>query len=212
MERRFEIKICGMRLEDDIKKADELGVEYVGFVFYPKSPRFVNPIHLVGLLSHLAVSCRKIGVFVNEKRDYVEKIVSDMGLYAVQLHGDEHPSDFAEFPVPLWRAVRQNVHNIEKESAKWNVERYVLDTGTHEKYGGTGIMGDMNEAAKFAGKHKIMLAGGLNSRNVKEVLRNIFPFGVDVASGVEIEPGRKNHEEMKKFVEAVRSIVNESNL
>ena len=206
MKNNFEIKICGMCRSDDILKADELGVEYTGFVFFPGSSRFISPHKAAVMLEGIRVSCRKVGVFVNQKREEIEKITADLRLDAVQLHGDETPEDFTDFPVPVWRALRQNVQDVIIEAEKWIVDRYVVDSGSAENFGGTGARGDWGKAAEFARNRKIMLAGGLNSRNVREALKKVLPFGVDAVSGVESKPGCKDHDEMEKFVKAVRML------
>lgn len=209
MTNHFEIKICGMRREEDILKADELGVDYVGFVFYEGSPRFISPVKLAKILDRISLSCRKVGVFVNHEREYIEKVTAELGIDIVQLHGDEDPQEFCHFPFPLWRALRQNASDVYIEAGKWSAERYVLDTGSAEKYGGTGVKGDWDKAALFARKYRIMLAGGLSSRNVATALKKVLPQGVDVSSGVEDRAGCKNHREMENFVKAVRSMEEE---
>jgi len=203
---KVEIKICGMTQEDDVRRADELGVDYVGFVLYPGSPRHVSAAQLVRLVDRVRPACRIIGVFVNETRQTVEKVAADARLFAVQVHGDERPGDFAGMKLPLWRAVRLSGGSASGNEDGWVAERYVLDTAVSGSYGGTGVKGNWVAAAEFSRIHRTMLAGGLQSGNVADAIRTVRPFGVDVASGVESKPGCKDHAEMEKFVRVVRAI------
>jgi phosphoribosylanthranilate isomerase len=201
---RPEIKICGITNLDDARAACEAGADYIGFVLYRKSPRAITPTALRNLLDKIERKVRTVGVFVNESADTVAKIAADCGLNFVQLCAEESFDEFCRLPVPIWRVIR--IHNSRPEPApeKWPANRYVLDTTHEKKYGGTGKVVDWTIAARFAKKHKIMLAGGLTPENVKDAIRIVHPAGVDVASGVERAPGKKDLKKIRFFIEAVR--------
>lgn len=200
-----EVKICGLTNLDDARAALDYGADYIGFVLYPGSPRAITPAQVVRILDKLDRPARAIGLFVNSSRVEVEVLAGDCGFYAIQLHGDEAAADFADFDVPIWRAVKFSGKNIVPRPEEWPVARYLVDSNVPGKYGGTGEMADWKTAAKFATKHPIMLAGGLTPENVADALNIVKPLGVDVSSGVESEPGRKDHSRMRAFLDAAKA-------
>lgn len=201
-----EIKICGCTNYDDAAAALDAGADYLGFVLYQKSPRYISPAGIAGIVSRLGGRCRAVGVFVNESRDFVTQIASDCSLHAVQLHGDEKPDDFRNLTVRIWRATWLKAGVYSPEPDLWDVDRYVLDAAAGGLYGGTGLTTDWQRAAGFAGSHSVMLAGGLNPDNVAGAVRTVRPLGVDVVSGVEAGPGRKDHAKVKAFIRTVREL------
>lgn len=201
---RFEIKICGLTNLDDALAAVELGADYIGFVTYAKSPRSVTPATITTILSAIRVPFKAVGVFVNEPRSSVENIAEDCGLYAVQLHGDETPGDFPSMRVPVWRAVRLTERKEVPSISGWHAERYVIDAAPAGVYGGAGVAADWQHARKIAERHPVMLAGGLTPANVSNALLEVHPLGVDVSSGLESSPGKKDIVAMERFVRAVR--------
>ena len=201
----IEIKVCGMTNADDVAAAIEYGADYVGFVLYDKSPRGITPQLLQKIMDSVGSTLKAVGVFVNESRDYVEKIVDDCGLYAAQLHGCENPSDFVDFGPRMWRAVSLGEYdNCKVDLKEWSVDRFVIDAAVPGMYGGTGSLADWNKAAIIAEQYPVMLAGGLTPLNVAEAIATVKPHGVDVSSGLEREPGRKDYEKMKTFMENAR--------
>ena len=202
----IEVKICGITTLSDALSAVEFGADYLGFILYPKSPRAINVKALSGLIDKLGENCRAIGVFVNESRDQVEKIATDCGLFAVQIHGDENAMEFADFPVPVWRAVKQVSGLWQPEPSEWGAERYVVDSSVSGMYGGTGVVGDWGKMVGFTKKHPVMLSGGLTADNVDAAIRIVKPKGVDVASGVEASPGKKDLQKLKAFIENARAV------
>lgn len=202
----IEIKICGFTNADDLKAAADLGVEYVGFVIFPGSPRCISPVMLSRIVEKSGCQARRIGVFVNEGREFVERIARDCGLHAVQLHGDEPPEAYADFPVRVWRAAWFKEEAFVPNPTKWKVDRFVYDATVMGKYGGTGRTADWGKASEFARAYPTMLAGGLEAGNVADAIATVRPIGVDAVSSLEVVPGRKDREKMKKFVEAVRRV------
>jgi phosphoribosylanthranilate isomerase len=198
------IKICGLTNLDDARWAVEAGADFLGFVLYPKSPRYLSVKELGRIAGGLPGAVRKVGVFVNELPSLVQEVVSACGLAAVQLHGDEDPRDFEDVGAPLWRAIRLQDGKWMPDPLKWTVERYVMDAFS-PAYGGTGMTLDRAAAGAFAAHHRAMLAGGLTDANVSEAIRRVKPLGVDVSSGVELSPGRKDRRKVSAFISAARA-------
>lgn len=204
MKERPDIKICGLTNLPDARTAWEFGADFLGFVLYAGSPRGISGRALRRIAEGLDVGASLVGVFVNERPEMVARIASDCRLCAVQLHGDERIEDFAELKVPVWRAVRARQGLAVPLPEHWPASRYVVDADAPGEYGGTGRTADWSFAADLAGRFSIMLAGGLTAGNVGEAVRIVRPAGVDVAGGVESEPGKKDYQRLKAFIAAVR--------
>jgi len=200
-----EVKICGTTRAEDAQAALDAGADYVGFVLYAGSPRCVSVTEMNRMLRALDGEVRAVGVFVNEARARVEEIAGECGLFAVQLHGDEDPEEFADMTVPVWRALRAGQGDPGSEAACWQAERYVVDAAVPGRYGGTGVTADWQAAATLAAGHPVMLAGGLTPENVAEAVRRVCPLGVDAVSGVESEPGRKDPVKLEAFVRRAKT-------
>jgi phosphoribosylanthranilate isomerase len=195
-----EIKMCGLTCVGDAREALAAGADYLGFVLYPESPRGITPARLCDVLGRLDRPCRAVAVCVNMPRAEVERVAAEAGLYAVQLHGDEPPGAFSDFPVPVWRALRVEASGPRPDPAAWPAARYVIDASVPGQYGGTGTPADWDRAAAVAAAVPAMLAGGLTAENVAQAIRRVRPLGVDVSSGVEAGPGRKDRDMMRAFV------------
>lgn len=206
----LEIKICGLTNVEDAAAAARFGADYLGFVLYPKSPRATNAQAVAEILAALPPAVRAVGVFVNSKRAEIERVAADCRLHAVQLHGDERPEDFRELPLPVWRAVRFRDGAWRPRPADWpGATRYVVDAAVPGRYGGTGVAADWEAAGRLAAERPVMLAGGLTLDNLAEAIRAVRPLGVDAASGVETEPGRKDHRRLRQFIERARQVARE---
>jgi phosphoribosylanthranilate isomerase len=195
-----EVKICGLTNVEDARAALEAGADYLGFVLYPKSPRGITAQKLHEIVIGIGGPCRAVAVCVNMPRAAVERVALDVGLHAVQIHGDEPPEAFADFPVPVWRAVRVGRAGAQPDPAAWPAARYVADADVPGLYGGTGSTADWARAAALAAAYPVMLAGGLTPENVAEAIRAVRPLGVDVSGGVEAGPGRKDRDALRAFV------------
>ncbi len=200
-----EVKICGLTNLKDAVAALEYGANYLGFVFYAKSPRYVAPAKVIKILGKLNSGVKAIGVFVNMPRADVEAVASDCGLYTIQLHGDESADDFSDMPLPVWRAIKIERKLVKPSPGKWTAARYLVDAAVPGQYGGTGAVADWQVARKLAIKHPIMLAGGLTPENVAAAIAAVHPLGVDVVSGVEAEPGKKDIKKLEQFIHAAKS-------
>ncbi len=197
------IKICGLTNLDDARWALEAGADYLGFVLYPKSPRAITVNDLIRISDDLPETTKKVGVFVNETPILVKQVARVCGLTAIQLHGDEAPLDFTGTEVPIWKAIRFQDRKWTPAPAAWAPERFVMDAAS-PAFGGTGTKVDWDAARQFAAGHRAMLAGGLDPETVGAAIRLVRPLGVDVASGVELAPGRKDHKKVVAFIRAAR--------
>lgn len=196
------IKVCGLKRDVDISFVNELKVDYAGFVF-ARSKRCVTLEEAKRLVGKLHPDIKKVGVFVNESASGVKKMVRELSLDVVQLHGDES-CDFADcFDVEVWKAVRiRDEHDVEK-ARLFNCSGILLDAFVDGVYGGTGktINWDLVENVEF--NTKVILAGGLNCENVANAIEKVRPYAVDVSSGVETD-GAKDFKKMREFVRRVR--------
>lgn len=203
----LEVKICGLTNVDDAAAALEMGADYLGFVTYPRSPRAVTVEEIGTILGRLPAGTRAVAVFVNEQPELVERVAQELGLYAVQIHGDEQAADYAGLQAPLWRAVRREGEQWCPPPADWLARRYVVDAAVAGKYGGTGVPVDWSAAAVLAAERPVLLAGGLDPGNVADAVRRVRPAGVDVVSGIERAPGRKDTTKMREFIRNARAAV-----
>ncbi len=205
----MDVKICGLTNYDDAMVAIEAGADYLGFVLYPKSPRGIRPLELAKLAERLSgQGAGLVAVVVNEPVEQVRSIAGDCNLAAAQLHGDESAEEFADgVGVPLWRAVKLVEGAVEPATQAWSfAERYVVDAAVPGEYGGTGEKADWEQAREFAASSQAMLAGGLTAENVAEAIAAVAPCGVDVSSGVERAPGRKEWSAVRRFVREAKSL------
>ena len=198
------VKVCGITRRDDALLAADLGASAVGFVFWPPSPRYVEPAAAAAIARELPADVAPIGVFVDAPVDDVRRIAAEVGLAAVQLHGDEPPTLCDELPYRVLKAVA--VAGAATHAAADQVPSRVtvlLDARDPVRKGGTGRTVDWRVAAEVAVRRRIFLAGGLRPENVGEALRTVRPYGIDVSSGVEAEPGRKDAGRLRDFFEEV---------
>lgn len=197
------IKICGITNLEDGLNATSLGVNALGFIFAP-SPRRVEPESARKIIIDLPPDSFKVGVFVNEEQREVERIIKYCGLNAVQFHGEESPEYCKEFLLPVFKAIRikdsESIHRIER----YRGVSLLLDTYHPEKVGGTGVPFPWEIALVLRRKRNFILSGGLTPWNVRVAIERVRPFGVDVSSGVESYPGKKDFFKMMEFVKEVK--------
>jgi len=198
------VKVCGITRLEDAKAALAAGATALGFVFWPSSPRAVSAEQAAGIIGGLPYGTNVVGVFVNQAAEEIDHVVRTAGLTAVQLHGDEPPSILPSIHRPVLRAV--NLAVADEAVAAWP-ESVLLLVDAHDpvKRGGTGQTVDWSAAAPLAAKRRVVLAGGLRAENVREALRVVRPFGLDVSSGVEDAPGVKSVQKLNDFFEKVRA-------
>ena len=201
-----EVKICGLTNSSDALKACELGADYLGFILYSKSPRYIEPTALKALCATLPSSTPRIGVFVNSPIDFIIETINTCSLSIVQLHGDENLNDYTSLPVPIWKAIRVSPESADVPEDASLADRILVDTSVQGLYGGTGKQVDLNAAARIAADYKTMLGGGMDPENVAEAIAAVHPLGVDVSGGVEAAPGKKDHAKLAAFISAARSV------
>jgi len=204
-----KVKICGITSYDDASAAVEAGADALGFVFYDKSPRFINPVRAAGIISKLPPFIQTVGLFVNEDTEQVNWTADYCGLDIVQLHGDETPEDCLELKRRVIKAFRiQKIISIDplEKYQDYQVSGYLLDAWSPDSYGGTGrtFNWELAQAAKQYGP--VILAGGLTPENVAEAIRVVNPYGVDVSSGVESDLGKKDAEKVREFIRAAKGL------
>jgi len=195
------LKICGLTNEADAAQAAAAGATMLGVVFAPASPRCVTPDRARDIVEAVPGDVPVVGVFVNEPIESLVAIVAHSGVRIVQLHGDEPEAYAAALKVPLLRAGGVD-GGLE---ARWPTATLLLDAVSDAQRGGTGTRVDWPKAAAIARRRRVVLAGGLTPANVAEAIGTVRPFGVDVSSGVEDAPGRKNHEKVAQFLANARA-------
>lgn len=195
------VKICGLTNLEDTLAAIDLGADFLGFNFYPQSPRYLSYEKAKKIFEEIPPNIFKVGVFVNEEYENVIDIAQLLELDYLQFHGDESPEFCNQMGHPWWKAIRlENESDIEKIS-QYESEWVLIDAHVQGQYGGTGQKPDWElvKRVKNLGK-KIFLAGGLNPENIQLAIATVQPYAVDVASGVESKPGKKDLKKMEDFV------------
>lgn len=195
-----KVKICGVTALDDALAAAELGADAVGFNFYPASPRYVVPAAARRIAAELPRDICRVGVFVNETRSKVTAIAEEVGLTALQFHGDETPEDCAGWPWKVIKAIRVRDSEAPETARAYTVDFILADAYVEGTFGGTGKRIATQRLSAFD-PSRLIVAGGLTCGTVAEVVRCVRPFAVDVASGVESAPGRKDRDLMRRFIE-----------
>ena len=200
------VKICGVTRADDALAAVDAGASAIGFVFWPDSPRYVDPYRARAIRAALPPFVTAVGVFVNQPVEYVSGVASLVRLGAVQLHGDETPQYASLLSAPIVKALPLTTLG-ESDLAAWPDETMVLlDVQDPVKRGGTGRTIDWDAAATISARRRIVLAGGLTPDNVADAVARVRPFGIDVSSGVEASPGIKDHRRVRALFEALHGI------
>lgn len=200
------IKICGITRLEDAELACELGASALGFVFWPSSPRFIDPHRARAIVRSLPPGVAAVGVFVNQPLEHVRAVAALVRLGAVQLHGDEPLSYVEEIKDRVIRAV-----SLHRPSSERDVDRLpssvtvLVDAHDPERRGGTGRIVDWEAAARIARRRRTILSGGLRAENVGEAIDRVQPYGIDVSSGVEEHPGVKDRALLGAFFEAART-------
>ncbi len=201
----MKIKICGITNRDDALVAIEAGADALGFIFYEQSPRYVKLREVANICAALPPFVSKVGVFVNELEFEIEKAIAECGLDTLQFHGDEPPAFCQKFPAKAIKAFRMKDAQVLSQMVEYDVDAWLLDGFVAHAHGGAGQTFNWQWAldAKKHGK-PIILGGGLTPDNVRAAVEKVQPYAVDVSSGIEREPGKKDHDKIRKFIAAAR--------
>ncbi|MDD2501838.1 MAG: phosphoribosylanthranilate isomerase [Geobacter sp.] len=195
------IKICGITSPEDALTAVEAGADALGFVFYKESPRHIFPEEAARIINLLPPFIQVVGLFVNEAPEIVNQISRNCRLGLVQLHGDETPDDCRRIEQRVMKAFRVRSLTCLDPVTDYRLSGCLLDTYSPSFYGGTGTSFNWEIAREaVARSHRVVLAGGLTPDNVAEAIRQVRPYGVDVSSGVESAPGRKDADKVREFI------------
>jgi phosphoribosylanthranilate isomerase len=217
----MKIKICGIRTFDEALNVIQAGADILGFNFYPGSPRYIKPGDCMRLIVRLETALREemskittIGVFVNAEPYFMHAVFRDCHLDFIQLSGDEPPEVLADLGERAYKVLRPTTEEevfdiVNRYPRRTLAPAWLVDTYRLGQYGGTGETMDWNLARQLAEEAPILLAGGLRADNVAQALRQVRPWGVDVASGVESAPGVKDPQKVAEFVRAVRACAKE---
>lgn len=191
-------KICGITSREDALCAVKCGADALGFIFYEKSPRYVAPEKAAEIICDLPPFVTPVGVFVNAP--HIAATVKLAGLRTIQLHGDEPPEACLGHDVPVIRTLRVGNEFDALALRSYPVHTFLLDTARAGSYGGTGETFDWAKAREAKNYGRIILSGGLNPDNVREAIEQVAPYAVDTSSGVEAEPGKKDHKKVRDFL------------
>jgi phosphoribosylanthranilate isomerase len=206
----MKVKICGITNVEDAEVAVWAGADTLGFVMYRKSPRFVEPAMARAIVAGLPPFVLPVGVFVNEEAERVRALMDECGLALAQLHGDESAQYCQNLGRPALKAIRLKDRGgflaLAEFHGRANVRGFLIDAFSDHAYGGTGQTVDWTLAQEAARSAPIILAGGLNPGNVAQAVQMVRPYGVDVSSGVEQRPGKKDPDKVKAFIQAARLV------
>lgn len=203
----MKIKICGITNLEDAIAAVDYGADALGFVFYPKSPRYVTPEKAGEIVAQLPPFITTVGVFVNEDPVKIKEIMTLARLQILQLHGDESPAECTTWSRVVKAFRVKDFVDLKPLERYKGISAYLIDTYAPSAYGGTGQIFNWDialEAKKFG---RIILSGGLTPENIEKAVRWVKPYAVDVSSGVEAEKGKKDLKKVKEFIERARKAV-----
>ena len=199
----IKVKICGITNIEDAILAAELGAWAIGFVFYPKSQRYITPQKAYKISKEIKkYEVKTVGVFVNESPEIINQISKLVKLDYVQMHGIESAIDCDKLRLPFIK----NIRNIDEINIYNNAFAFLIDASDTQNWGGTGKLADWNLAKEIKKKNKyLILSGGLSINNISKALQEVKVAYVDVSSSLEISPGIKKHKLMKEFFERIKN-------
>jgi phosphoribosylanthranilate isomerase len=201
-----KVKICGITNYDDAAAAVDAGADLLGFNFYHKSLRFITAEKVADIINRLPAFVDVVGVFVDEPIERIYETRNICALDWVQLHGNESPEfckEFLSHSVKTMKAIRVKDQSDIENAEDYFTDAILLDAFDPEKYGGTGIAFDWNIVGHI--NKRVFLAGGINPDNAEEAVK-LGVYGIDICSGIEAEPGKKDHKKMKKLFKNIRHL------
>ena len=200
-----QVKICGITNQEDALFASRCGAAALGFIFYPSSPRFIKPADAKIVCRAVPDTVIKVGVFVNEKPEVIKSIVNDCALDMIQLHGDETPEFCRQLPASMIiKAVELKNSDDLSRALTYDVTAILADSRDRGLYGGTGQKSNWELASCLREKKPLILSGGLNAKNIASALQTVCPDALDINSGVESSPGKKDHEKLTQIFDIIR--------
>ncbi|MBZ0169343.1 N-(5'-phosphoribosyl)anthranilate isomerase [Candidatus Methylomirabilis lanthanidiphila] len=201
----IRVKICGITSRDDAWAAVEAGADALGFIFVEGTPRYIEPEAAAAIIAQLPPFVTTVGVFIDRTPEEIERIVRVCGLSLIQLHGQESPDGCSRLHAPFIKAIRvQGERDLEAIDCYPQARAFLLDTYAADRPGGTGRTFPWEIAARAAQRATIILSGGLTPKNVALAVRQVRPYAIDVCSGVEAAPGRKDYHKVREFIEQAR--------
>jgi phosphoribosylanthranilate isomerase len=199
------IKICGITNKEDALLAVDMGTNALGFIFYKESKRYIEPDSALGIISNLPPFVTTVGIFVNQDLDEIINIRDKVGFDIFQLHGDESPSFCKQLGKNVIKTIRVEDNLNPEEIAPYSVHAILFDSYSTKDFGGTGESFSWQILKDFDRSKTIILSGGLTPENVTQAIQIVNPYAVDVSSGVEDYPGKKNPEKLRRFIKAVKN-------
>ncbi|MGD0279480.1 MAG: phosphoribosylanthranilate isomerase [Smithella sp.] len=201
-----QIKICGITNKEDALFAARCDAAALGFIFYPASPRYIKPEDARKIIRDLPGEVIKVGVFVNEKTDEIKRTMEFCALDMIQLHGDESPLFCRQFPASIIiKAVELKNDDDLNKALNYDVAAIMVDSRNAGLYGGTGKKANWDLAFAIKNKKALILSGGLSEKNIAGAIEIVAPAALDLNSGVEISPGKKDHAKLTRIFDIVRA-------
>jgi phosphoribosylanthranilate isomerase len=201
----MKVKICGITNIEDAHMAADLGAYALGFIFVKSSPRYIAPSDALKIIQKIDPFIIAVGVFADAAREIIYETVEQTGIGCVQLHGNELPGHLANFPLPVYKSFRVDKYFIPETLNKYKGAAYLLDTYVDGVIGGTGKTFDWSIAVQAKAYGRIILSGGLNPDNIADAIQKVQPYAVDVNSGIESAPGKKDKNKLKQLFKNIHN-------
>jgi len=197
-------KICGMTDAADALYCAQAGADALGFIFYEKSPRRIEPSAAAEIIRALPPFVTPVGVFVNASRDFIESVIGETGIRVIQLSGDEEPPDCLGYSVSVVKVFRtpREIGRVKE----FSISAAMIDGTADGTYGGSGVLPDLEMAMQVRRHHPLIVAGGLNASNVVGIVKSVRPYAIDVNSGVEQSPGKKDRRKVTGLFEKLADL------
>lgn len=202
-----KVKICGLTQVEQAIQISEMGVDALGFILYPPSPRYIEPAAIKKIIDKIPPLVKTVGVFVNESVESLKSMMDHAGLDLAQLSGDESPSycqSLSDLGIRWIKAIRVKDQSSIDLIKTYPTKDFLVDAWSKTEYGGTGETFDWGLIKQLSGDYRLTLAGGLNERNVQEAIDQVQPYAVDVSSGVEIKPGVKSISKVRTLLNSLK--------
>jgi phosphoribosylanthranilate isomerase len=205
----LKVKICGITNVNDARLSTELGADMLGFIFYPKSKRYISAVTCKTIIDEIRGEVKTVGVFVNESHEVINNIIKLTNIEIVQLHGNESAAEIKNIDAEIIKSFRVSDDFNFSLIDDFRNYQILLDSSDVNNYGGTGKSFNWNLIPTEL-RNKIILAGGVSSKNIEFVYKSISPFGVDLSSSLEILPGQKDPNKLRDFFSIIKILKEEN--